>query len=64
MMEKFLGPFPMEYIFRNLFVLREFALMLMASTTETYFDCLIIKKGYRYHTIQKAFSKSTTDTQI
>ena len=30
-------PLPMVYIFRNLFVLRECVLMLMTSTTETFF---------------------------
>ena len=32
-------PMPMVYIFLSLFVLRECVLMLMASTTETYFNC-------------------------
>ena len=33
----FLAPFPMVYIFLGLFVLPECVLMLMTSTTETYF---------------------------
>ena len=32
-----LAPLPMVYIFLSLFVLRECVLMLMTSTTETYF---------------------------
>ena len=32
-----LAPLPMVYIFHSLFVLRECVLMLMTSTTETYF---------------------------
>ena len=34
---EFLGSLPMEYIFLSLFVLQECVLMLMTSTTETYF---------------------------
>ena len=33
----FLAPLPMVYIFLSLFVLQEFVLMLMCSTSETYF---------------------------
>ena len=32
-----LAPLPMVYIFHNLFVLREYFLILMISTTEPYF---------------------------
>ena len=35
----FLAPLPMVYIFLSLFVLLECVLMLMTSTTETYFNC-------------------------
>ena len=35
--EIFLAPLPMVYIFLSLFVLLECDLMLMTSTTETYF---------------------------
>ena len=51
-MEMFLALLPMVYIFLSLFVLLECVLMLMTSTTETYFNCLIIKQGYRYHKIR------------
>ena len=37
LMEMFLAPLPMVYIFLSLFVLQECVLMLMTSTTETYF---------------------------
>ena len=37
LMEMFLAPLPMVYIFLGLFVLLECVLMLMTSTTETYF---------------------------
>ena len=37
LMEMFLAPLPMVYIFRNLFVLQECFLILMTSTKETYF---------------------------
>ena len=36
LMEMFLSPLPMVYIFLSLFVLQECVLMLMTSTTETY----------------------------
>ena len=42
----------------SLFVLLECVLMLMTSTTETYFSTAkLLKQGYRYHKIRKAFSK-------
>ena len=57
-MEMFLARLPMVYIFLSLFVLLECALMLMTSTTETYFlTAKLLKQGYRYHQIRKAFSK-------
>ena len=36
-MEMFLAPLPIVYVFRSLFVLREYALMLVTSTIETNF---------------------------
>ena len=42
----------------QLIVLLECVLMLMTSTTETYFlTAKLLKQGYRYHKIRKAFSK-------
>ena len=40
LMEMFLALLPMVYIFLSLFVLLEYVLMLMTSTTETYFQLL------------------------
>ena len=37
LMDMFLAPLPMVYTFRNLFVLKEYVLMLMTSTIETNF---------------------------
>ena len=31
--------------------------MLTTLTTETYFNAKLLKQGYRYHNIRKAFSK-------
>ena len=57
-MKMFLAPFPMVYTFRNLFVLQEYVLMLMPSTTETHFlTSKLIKQGYRYHKLRKGVSK-------
>ena len=39
-MEMFLALLPMVYIFPSLFVLLECVLMLMTSTTQTYFQLL------------------------
>ena len=56
-MEMFLALLPTVYIFLSLFVLLECVLM-MTSTTETYFlTAKLLKQGYRYHKILKAFSK-------
>ena len=46
------------YIFHSLFVLREYVLMLVTSTTETNFDGLKLFKQFAKH-----FLNSTTDTQ-
>ena len=43
------------YIFLSVFVLQECVLMLMKSTTETYFsNAKIIKQGFRYHKNSKS----------
>ena len=49
----FLAHRAMVYMFLSLFVLQECVLMLITSTTETY----LLKHGYRYDKIRKAFSK-------
>ena len=51
LMEVFLISIPTVYIFRSLFVLREYVPMLVTSLTETDFRLC------RYHMIRKAFSK-------
>ena len=56
-MEMFLALLPMEYISLSLSVLLECVLMLMTSTTETFLTAKLLKQGYRYHKIRKAFSK-------
>ena len=54
----FLALIPMVHIFLSLFVLLECVLMSMTSTTEPYFlTAKLLKQGYKYHKIQKAFSK-------
>ena len=63
-MEMFLALLPMVYIFLSLFVLLECALMLMTSTTETYFSLLNYKnKVIDIIKFEKHFLNSTTDTQ-
>ena len=59
LMEMFLAPLPMVYLFRSLFVLREFVLMLMTTTTETFFK--LLEQGYRYHKLRK--SKEAKDQE-
>ena len=57
-MEMFLAPLPIVYIFLSLFVLQEYVLMLMTSSTESNFlTAKLLKQGYRYHKFRKAFSK-------
>ena len=62
-MEMFLSRLPMVYIFLSLFVLLECVLMLMTSTTETYFELLsYLNKVTDNIKFEKHFLKSTTDT--
>ena len=57
-MEMFLALLPMVYIFLSLFVLLECVLILMTSTTgHLFLTAKLLKQGYRYHKIRKAFSK-------
>ena len=56
-MDMFLALLLMVYIFLSLFVLLECALMLMTSTTSLFLTANLLKQGYRYHKIRKAFSK-------
>ena len=57
-MEMFLAPLPMVHTFRNLFVLREYVLMMMTSTKETNFRVLIYQnKSIDTINFVKLFSK-------
>ena len=57
-MEMFLAPLPLAYIFLSLFVLQKCVLILMTSTTlNKYLTAKLLKQGYRYYKIRKAFSK-------
>ena len=48
----------MVYIFLSLFVLLEFALLLVNFNNRNLFlTAKLLKQGYRYHKIQKAFYK-------
>ena len=63
-MEMFLALLPMVYIFLSLFVLLECVLMLMISTTETYFQLLnYLNKVIDIIKFEMHFLNSTTDTQ-
>ena len=63
-MEMYLAPLPMEYLFLSLFVLQECVLMLMTSTTETYFLLLsYLNKVIDIIKFEKHLLNSTTDTQ-
>ena len=65
LIEMILAPVSMVYAFRNLFVLQEYVLMLMTSTTETHFlTSKLLKQGYQHHKLRKAFFLNfITDTQ-
>ena len=57
-MEMFLALLPMVYIFLSSSVLLECVLMLMTSNNRNLFlTAKLLKQGYRYHKIRKAFSK-------
>ena len=51
---------PIVYTFRNLFVLQEYVLMLITSTRNNFLNSKLLKQGYRYHKLRKAFSKFYT----
>ena len=57
-MEMVLAPLPMVYIFLSLFVLLEFVLMLVTSTTKNLFlTAKLLKQGNIFYIIRKVFSK-------
>ena len=53
----------MMYIYRIIFVLREYVLMLTISTIETNLSAKILKQGHGHHNLLKYFLTSTSDTQ-
>ena len=54
----FLSPLSIVYTFHKIFVLREYVLMLTIATTETnFFTSKLLKQGYRYNKLHKAFTK-------
>ena len=54
-MVMFLVRHPMVFIFLNLFDLLEFLVMLM--TRNKVLTAKLLRQGYRYHKLRKAFSK-------
>ena len=64
MMDMFLAPFPIVYIFRSYLVLQEYVVMLITSLTLGIFlTARLLKQGNRYHKVRKLFLNSTTYTQ-
>ena len=58
-MVMFLVRHPMGFIFLNLFYLLEFLVMLMLfNTRNKVLTAKLLRQGYRYHKLRKAFSKS------
>ena len=50
----------MMHIFHSLFILREYVLMLVTSAKKKkkqFLSAKLLKQGYPYHKIRKAFSK-------
>ena len=47
----------MVFIFRNLFDLHEFLVMLMTLILVMKFTAKLLRQGYRYHKLRKEFSK-------
>ena len=65
-LEMSLAPLAMVYIILSLFVLLECVLMFDDSefnNRNLFLTAKLLKQGYRYHKIRKAFLHSTTDTQ-
>ena len=56
-MEMFLALLPMVYIFLSLFVLLECSNVDYFNNTNLFLTAKLLKQGYRYHKIRKAFSK-------
>ena len=56
-MEMFLVPLPMMYIYLRLFVLLECSNVDDFNKRNLFLTAKLLKQGYRYHKIRKAFSK-------
>ena len=56
-MEMFLAPLPMMYIYLRLFVLLECSNVDDFNKRNLFLTAKLLKQGYRYHKIRKAFSK-------
>ena len=56
-MAMFLVRHPMVFIFLNLFDLHECLVMLMTNTRSKVLTAKLLRQGYRYHKIRKAFAK-------
>ena len=56
-MEMFLAFLPMVYIFLSLFVLLVCSYVDDFSNVNLFLTAKLLKQGYRYHEIRKAFSK-------
>ena len=57
-MEVFLSPLPMVYIFRSLFIFAsECSNVDDFNNRNLFLTAKLLKHGYRYHKIRKAFSK-------
>ena len=55
-MEMFLAPLPMVYTFHKLFVLQEYVLIFDdLNNINRYLASKLLKQGYRYHKLCKAF---------
>ena len=56
-MVMFLVRHPIVFVFLNLFDLLECPVMLMTKTRNKILTAKLLRQGYRYHKIRKAFSK-------
>ena len=56
-MEMFLAPLPIVYIFLSLFVLQECSNVDDFNNRNLFLTDKLLKQGYRYRKIRKAFSK-------
>ena len=57
LMEKFLAPLPLKYAYYNLFVARVCSNVYDFNNRNTFLTSELLKQGYLYHKLLKAFSK-------